>query len=106
MRPIDKLRRTVAGKQGFDEAVARKAVADFIEGLRELCEEEGPWAFIRFLEVDEDIDPRHLAYLVVWREGPPCQVWPDLQRFDAIDLAVDRAAEGFEAHLRVRPTEA
>lgn len=106
MRPIDKLRRTVAGKQGFDEAVSRKAVATFIEGLRDLCEAEGPWAFIRFLEVADDTDTRHLAYLVVWREGPACQVWDDLQRFDAIDLAVDAAAEGFDAHLSVHPTEA
>lgn len=105
MRPIDKLRRAVAGKQGFDEAVARKAVADFMEGLRILCEQEGPWAFRRFLEVEDGIDTRHLAYLVVWREGPACQTWPDLQRFDAIDLAVDAAAEGFDAHLSVHPTE-
>lgn len=106
MKPIEKLRRKVAGGQAFDEAVARKAVADFIEGLRILCEQEGPWAFIRFLEVEDDIDIRHLAYLVVWREGPVCQVWDDLQRFDAIDLTVDAAAEGFDAHLSVHPTEA
>lgn len=105
MRRIDKLRRLVAGKEGFDEAVARKGVADFIEGLRILCEMEGPVAIAHMLDAQEGATPRELAYLFVWREGPGCQVWADLKRFDGVDLAIDAAVEGFDTFVSTHPTK-
>lgn len=92
--------------ESFEDAVARAGVSTFIEGLRTLCAEEGPWAFVNLLEADEDATPRQLAYLLVWRQGPQCSVWPDLLRFDAVDLAIDAAAEGFKAFIAVKRAEA
>lgn len=90
----------------YEDAVSRAGVSTFIDGLRTLCEAEGPWAFVNLLEADEDATPRQIAYLLVWRQGPQCSVWPDLQRFDAVDLAVDAAAEGFQAFIAVKRAEA
>lgn len=98
MRLIDRL-RGVFFDEVYEEAVARAGVSTFIDGLRTLCAEEGPWAFVNLLEADEDATPRQIAYLLVWRQGPECSVWPDLQRFDAVDLAIDAAAEGFKAFV-------
>ena len=100
VRRIDKLRRAIAGKDGFEEAVARRAVKDFIEGMRMLCAAQGPWAFVNVAEASEEATPREVAYLLIWRIGPTCQVWEDLKRFDAVDLAIDAANEGFDAFLR------
>lgn len=103
MNPIDRLRRALGNGSEFDEAVARKQVSEFIAGLRVLGETEGPWAFANLFESPDDAEPRQIAYLAVWHDGPQWNVWDDLHRFDAVDLAIDALAEGFDAFLSVYP---
>jgi len=97
--PIDKLRRALGDTASLEEAVARRTVADFISNMRVLCEEEGPSAFAHYLDISVDTELRQIAYLLVWNSGPKLEVWADVQRFDAVDLAVDACMEGFNAYV-------
>lgn len=106
MGPLQKLRLKIAGRAVVDEAADRQRVSTFIAELRRICEAEGPWAFARLVNAPEDADVRQIAYLLVWNEGPGCEIWGLLERFDAVDLAVDAAVEGFDAFLAVYPTKA
>lgn len=107
VKPIDRLRRAVAGgtRPVWADAAAREQVGEFIAALRTLGEAEGPWAFSRFLDAPEDVEARQVAYLLVWREGPGWSLWDDLNRMDAVDLAIDALVEGFDAFLSVYPTQ-
>ena len=98
-----RLRLKVAGQAVVDDAVDRERVGNFITELRRVCEAEGPWAFARYLHAPEDTDPRQIAYMLVWNEGPGTEVWKLIQRFDAVDLVIDAAVEGFDAFLAVYP---
>lgn len=95
---IRKLKLKLAG-----DTADRQRLADFMVELRRVCEAEGPWAFARMLDAPEDTDPRQIAYLLVWAEGPGCAIWDLIQRYDAVDLVIDAAAEGFDAFLAVYP---
>jgi hypothetical protein len=106
MRPIDKLRRVLAGKQGFDEAVTRSRVADFIVDYQALCEAFGPWQYAADVGAPVNADLRTVAYLAVWRDGPTLRVWEHVLAVDAVDLVIDAAVAGFQAYLAAHPAEA
>lgn len=101
MKAIDKLRAALAGGQRPDwaDAAARQRLADFMVDYRRLCADVGPWEYAANLGAPADADLRQIAYQAVWRDGPTLEVWAYVQRFDAIDLLIDAAVEGFEEYV-------
>lgn len=95
-----------SGVDVLGDAVRRQRLSDFIVDYRRLCEDIGPWQYAADLHAPHDADLRSIAYLAVWRDGPTLRVWEAVRSFDAIDLLIDAAVEGFEAHLAAHPAEA
>ena len=95
MRAVDKLRRAIAGRAGFDEAITRKRVADLLIDYRVLCYDVGFWQYAADLGAPVDAEVQTVAYMAVWRDGPTLSLWDDVLRLDAVDLLIDAAAEGF-----------
>lgn len=95
-----------SGVDVLAEEVQRQRVADFIVDYRRLCEDIGPWQYAADLHAPHDADLRTIAYMAAWRDGPTLRVWEAVKDRDAIDLVIDAAVEGFEAHLTAHPAEA
>jgi hypothetical protein len=81
----------------------RQRVADFIVDYRTLCEDVGPWEYAASVGAPPEADLRQIAYLAVWSHGPTVGVWEYVRRLDAVDLLIDAAVEGFEAHVVANP---
>lgn len=104
MKAIDRLRAIFPSAEArIEDAFARKRVADFLVDYRTLCEDVGPWEYAASIGAPPEADLRQIAYLGVWSHGPTVSVWEYVRRLDAVDLLIDAAVEGFEAHVVANP---
>lgn len=84
----------------YEESVERAVVGHFIADYRRLCTDAGPWQMAADAGAPPDCwDLRQIAYLAVWAHGPTLSVWEWVRRYDAVDLVIDAAIDGFTDHL-------
>jgi hypothetical protein len=104
VKAIEKLRAIFPSEVArIEDAVARKRVAELLVDYRILCADVGPWEYAASIGAPPEADLRQIAYLAVWSHGPTVGVWEFVRRLDAVDLLIDAAVEGFEAHVVANP---